>query len=87
MVYSLTVNLTAYSREQKMKKTLPLRKRPIDIPIVVFFWINILFITYMVDFEQIAVRDPSNFDYPLWPPPWMVDLVHWWGNNFDPVLM
>jgi hypothetical protein len=70
-----------------MKNTIPLLKRPIDIPIVIFFWINILFITYMVDFEQITVADPSNFDYPLWPPPFMVDLVHWWGNTFDPVLM
>jgi hypothetical protein len=70
-----------------MNKTVPLLKRPIDIPIVAFFWINILFITYMVDFEQITVSDPTNFKYPLWPPPFMVDLVHWWGNTFDPVLM
>jgi hypothetical protein len=65
-------------------------KRPIDIVILVFFFVNILFITYIVDFEQIAIADPvsldpPNFRYPGWPPRPLVDLVHWWGGNFDPV--
>ena len=33
------------------------------------------------------MADPNDFEYPLWPPPFMVDLVHWWGRNFDPLLM
>ncbi len=33
------------------------------------------------------IADPLNFDYPLWPPAPLVDLVHWWGKNFDPVLL
>ncbi|HEQ71020.1 MAG TPA: DUF2781 domain-containing protein [Spirochaetia bacterium] len=75
-----------------MQATLPLRRRPLDIIIVVFFIINLGFITYIVDFEQIAVPeavDPAvEFtEYPVWPPAFLVDLVHWWGKNFDPVLL
>ena len=66
---------------------LPLKKRPLDIALVVFFFINLLFITYMVDIEQLVIANPEHFEYPLWPPRWMVDLVHWYGRNFDPVLM
>jgi len=59
----------------------------VDIPILVFFIINILFITYIVDVEQLVIDDPASFEYPIWPLPFMVDLVHWWGYNFDPVLI
>jgi hypothetical protein len=70
-----------------MSKTIPLAKRPGDWPIVAFFVVNLAVITYMVDLEQLVIADPYNFTYPLWPPPFMVDLVHWWGDTFDPVLM
>ncbi|HCT81095.1 MAG TPA: hypothetical protein DGT23_31910 [Micromonosporaceae bacterium] len=66
---------------------MPLRRRPIDIIFIVFFTINATFITYVVDLEQLVIADPSNFDYPLWPPPPLVDLVHWFGNNYDPLLI
>ncbi len=57
-----------------MRTVIPLKKRPLDIVITAFFLINILFITYIVDFEQIAVSGPvrlkpPNFEYPacrLW---------------------
>ena len=58
-----------------------------DILILGFFYINIIFITYLIDLEQLVISDTSNFDYPIWPPRMVVDLVHWWGNNFDPALM
>lgn len=64
-----------------------IRQRPFDIAIVVFFVINLVFVTYMIDVEQLVIADPDNFEYPLWPPKWMVDLVHWYGTTFDPVLM
>jgi hypothetical protein len=54
---------------------------------VVFFVVNLGFITYIVDLETLTVSDPNDFDYPIWPPPPLVDLVHWWGRNFDPLLM
>jgi hypothetical protein len=69
------------------KRPIPLSKRPGDIAILVFFLINILFITYIVDIEQLIIPDPSHFTYPLWPPPTAVDLIHWWGRTFDPVLL
>jgi hypothetical protein len=67
--------------------SLPLSKRPIDIAFIVFFVINLFFITYIVDLEQLVIADPEHFDYPVWPPAALVNLVHWYGKNFDPVLM
>src|SRR4029434_9612659 len=29
----------------------------------------------------------AHFDYPVWPPAPMVDLVHWYGTRYDPLLM
>jgi hypothetical protein len=54
---------------------------------VAFFLVNLGFITYVVDLEQLVVADPARFAYPVWPPPVLVDLVHWWGREFDPLLM
>ncbi|MEM7103508.1 MAG: emopamil-binding family protein [Bacteroidota bacterium] len=67
--------------------SIPLRQRKVDWPILGFFWLNILVITYMIDLEQLVIADPYDFDYPLWPPRFIIDAVHWWGSNFDPVLM
>jgi hypothetical protein len=65
----------------------PIRSRPLDLVIVAFFAVNLFFITYMVDLEQLVIPDPSRFAYPAWPPPFMVDLVHWWGRTFDPLVI
>lgn len=70
-----------------MSDMIPLRRRPLDIFILMFFFVNLFFITYIVDLEQLVIADPVHFNYPVWPPSCMVDLVHWWGRNFDPVLM
>jgi hypothetical protein len=66
---------------------LPLSKRPVDIALIIFFVINLCFITYIVDLEQLVITNPEHFRYPLWPPSKMIDLVHWYGHNFDPVLI
>lgn len=66
---------------------MPLRRRRLDLVFVAFFVVNIAFITYIVDLEQLVIADPSHFDYPLWPPAPLIDLVHWWGRTFDPVLL
>ncbi len=58
-----------------------------DLAFIGFFLVNLTFITYIVDLEQLVVADPTRFDYPVWPPGFLVDLVHWWGKSFDPVLM
>jgi hypothetical protein len=64
-----------------------LLRRPLDLALVVFFLVNVFVITYQVDLEQLVIADPANFTYPLWPPRFSVDAVHWWGQNFDPVLL
>ena len=59
----------------------------LDVAIVAFFALNLFFITYMVDLEQLVIPDPYHFSYPIWPPRFAVDAVHSWGSNYDPVLM
>ena len=65
----------------------PLRRRPLDLVIAIFFLVNLVFITYQVDLEQLVIADPNHFAYPFWPPGPVVDAVHWWGRSFDPLLM
>jgi hypothetical protein len=66
---------------------MPLSRRPLDIILVAFFVVNLCFITYIVDLEQIVIADPAHFQYPIWPPAPLVDLVHAYGRAFDPVLL
>ncbi len=73
--------------EQSSGPALPLRRRPVDLVFLGFFLVNICFITYVVDIEQIIIPDPAHFQYPLWPPAPLVDLVHWWGATYDPLLL
>lgn len=80
-----------------MNEAIPIGKRELtrkimDIFLVVFFIFNLIFITYLFDIEQIIVLDHSTygtsaFDYPVWPPKFIVDLNHWVGENFDPALL
>ena len=75
-----------------MREVIPLRERKADIVILVFFWINIIFITYLFDIEQVIVTDTSlagtpEYEYPPWPPKPVVDAAYWWGKNFDELLM
>jgi hypothetical protein len=74
-------------RQAMQRQSIPLTQRPGDIAFLAFFFVNILFITYIVDLETLVIADPRNFTYPLWPPPAMVDLIHWWGRTYDPVLL
>jgi len=69
----------------EMRVTIPLSKRPFDVACVVFFLINLAFITYVVDLEQLVIADPHHFQYPLWPPRALVDMVHAYGDAFDPL--
>ena len=68
-----------------MRTIVPLRQRPLDWVLIGFFAVNLGFITYIVDLEQLVIADPHHFAYPLWPPRPLVDLVHWWGDHFDPL--
>jgi len=66
-------------------KMIPLKQRPVDYIYLAFFFVNLFFITYIVDLEQLVIRDVHDFNYPVWPLPFLVDMVHWWGNKFDPL--
>ncbi|MGZ3425996.1 MAG: EXPERA domain-containing protein [Polyangia bacterium] len=68
-------------------QTIPLSERRLDFAFILFFLVNIGFVTYVVDLEQLVIADPLRFTYPLWPPRPLVDLVHWWGRTYDPALM
>lgn len=70
-----------------MREVIPLAKRRIDIILILFFLINLLFVSYVIDIEQIVIANPAHFTYPIWPPRPAVDAIHWWGNSFDPLLM
>jgi hypothetical protein len=69
-----------------VRQTIHLRERPVDWILLGFFVVNLGFITYIVDLEQLVIADVTRFEYPLWPPRALVDLVRWWGNTFDPLL-
>ena len=52
-----------------------------------FFAVNLFLITYFVDIEQLTIANPHHFSYPLWPPKPIVDVVHSYGKDLDPLLM
>ena len=66
---------------------LPLRARKLDVAIVAFFLINLCFITYVVDLEQLVIANPYHYKQPLWPPGFAVSIIHSYGNHYDPLLM
>jgi hypothetical protein len=70
-----------------VRERIPLRLRRYDVVFIAFFAVNLFLVTYLVDIEQLTIADPTNFHYPAWPPAPVVDLVHWYGSHFDPLLM
>ena len=46
-----------------MRETVPLSERKIDVVFIAFWVLNLTFITYIVDLEQIVIDDPANFDF------------------------
>jgi len=73
--------------KKSIRVPISLKERLWDIAFIIFFIINLFFVTYIVDLETLVIDNPKKFSYPGWPPKVMVDLVHWWGNTFDPVLL
>jgi len=70
-----------------MRRPIPLRRRPLDVFLVAFFAVNLLFTTYVVSLEQVVIDDISRFSPPLWPPERLLALVHWWERTYDPLLV
>jgi hypothetical protein len=69
------------------EKVIPLHQRKTDWFFIGFFLINLFFITYIVDIEQLIIPDPYHFTQPLWPPASMLKIIHNYGTTFDPLLM
>jgi hypothetical protein len=70
-----------------MRVALPLSRRPLDVALIAFFAVNLVFTTYVVSLEQVVIADPSRYAPPLWPPERLLALVHWWERSFDPLLL
>ncbi|HEY2550173.1 MAG TPA: emopamil-binding family protein [Streptosporangiaceae bacterium] len=69
------------------RSPVPLRRRRLDWILLAFFAVNLGFITYFVDIEQLTVANAHHFQYPLWPPKGIVNLVHSYGSKYDPLLI
>jgi hypothetical protein len=69
------------------RRPVPLACRRVDWVLLAFFTVNLCFITYFVDIEQLTVANAAHFHYPAWPPPAIVNLVHAYGRHYDPLLM
>ena len=69
------------------RRTVPLRQRRFDWVLLAFFAVNLCFITYFIDIEQLTVPNAFHFQYPAWPPHAIVDLVHSYGRRYDPLLL
>ena len=82
---STNLQIVKFSNFQIMKQTIPLKERKTDYIYLAFFFLNLFYITYIVDLEQLVIKNPDDFQYPLWPLPFLVDMVHWWGITFDPL--
>ena len=70
-----------------VRSPIPLGRRRLDWILLAFFALNLFFITYIVDIEQLTIANPLHFQYPLWPPRFFVDMVHSYGSRYDPLLM
>lgn len=68
------------------REVIPLRERKQDIALWLFFFVNLTFVTYQVDLEQLVIRDPDHFMYPVWPRPFVIDALHGYFKRYDPLL-
>src|SRR5260370_215495 len=51
-----------------VRQRVQLRRRRRDWILLAFFALNLFFITYFVDIEQLTIANPFHFSYPLCPP-------------------
>lgn len=70
-----------------MIEKIPLAQRRTDLLFAVFFALNLVFISYGLDIEQLVIADPNNFTYPMWPLAPLVNAAHEYGWIYDPLLI
>ena len=70
-----------------INRPIPFSQRKTDWLLVGFFVLNLTFITYIVDIEQLILPNPYTYQQPPWPPAPMLTLIHSYGRTLDPLLM
>ena len=70
-----------------LRRPIPLSRRKLDWILLAFFAVNLFFITYFVDIEQLTIPNIHHFQYPLWPPKPFVNMVHSYGRMYDPLVL
>jgi hypothetical protein len=68
------------------REVIPFRERRFDMVLWAFFFINLTVVTYQADLEQIVIKDPNNFSYPIWPLPFVIDAMHDYTRTYDPLV-
>jgi len=75
------------ARIAQLRRPVPLGRRRADWILLAFFAVNLGFITYFIDIEQLTIANVHHFQYPPWPPKAIVNLVHTYGQKYDPLLL
>ena len=87
-VLSVVFTVRLFFLKQEAHRSL--LRRPADVVAIFYFFFNLGLVSYIVDLEQVVIRDPSDAAEVAnvrWPPQKMIALIHWYGRNYDPVLM
>jgi hypothetical protein len=77
----------APGKESRIRTTIPLSRRKIDLLPIAFFLVNVLFTIPLIDLEQVLIADPAERARARWPPDGMIDRVHAYGEAYDPLVM
>lgn len=66
-----------------------MRKRIFDLALGCFYLFTSIVIVYTIDVEALIQPDVSERSgkvYPWWPPAFVVDRIHDYAKNYDPVV-
>lgn len=75
-----------HDHAKPQREVIPFSQRRLDMFLWGFFLLNALTVTYTADIEQLLIADPDDFNYPVWPPPFVVDALHDYFRSHDPLL-
>lgn len=67
------------------RAVVPLRRRPVDLAVLAFFFVNLFYIAYLFDIDALTDPHPTQAAHPSWPPWFVAEVARWWGRHFDPL--
>lgn len=70
-----------------MRTAIPLSRRKFDLLPLAFFAANVFYTIPFIDLEQVLIADPKERAMAVFPPDWAIDLVHAYGERYDPLVM